>query len=43
MGRLARALTTTGQQPLKEACDILLTALAAQPADDIAILMARIG
>jgi Stage II sporulation protein E (SpoIIE)/PAS fold/GAF domain len=41
MTSLARVLTTIGQQPLKEACDMLLTALAPNPADDIAILMAR--
>jgi serine phosphatase RsbU (regulator of sigma subunit) len=41
MARLARALTTTSQLPVTEACDTLLATLAPSPADDIAILMAR--
>jgi hypothetical protein len=43
MARLAHALTAVGQQPLKAACGLLLAAVAPQPADDIAILMARSG
>jgi GAF domain-containing protein len=41
MTRLARALTTTSQLSVTDACDSLLTTLAPSPADDIAILMAR--
>jgi hypothetical protein len=41
MAKLARTLTTVAAQPLKEACDVLLSDLVSQPADDIAILMAR--
>jgi serine phosphatase RsbU (regulator of sigma subunit) len=40
MASLARALATTGLLPLKEACDTLLSCVR-QPADDIAILLAR--
>jgi hypothetical protein len=41
MARLARALTSTSQLPVTDACDSLLATLAPSPADDIAILMAR--
>jgi len=41
MARLARALKTTCQLPVSQACDTLLATLAPRPADDIAILMAR--
>ena len=41
MARLARTLTTVSQLPVTEACDTLLAALAPNPADDIAVLMAR--
>jgi Stage II sporulation protein E (SpoIIE)/PAS fold/GAF domain len=41
MTRLARALTSTSQLPVTDACDSLLATLAPSPADDIAILMAR--
>jgi serine phosphatase RsbU (regulator of sigma subunit) len=41
MASLARALATTGPLSLKEACDTLLSCVTSQPADDIAILLAR--
>ena len=41
MARLARTLETITHLPLNEGCDTLLTALAPNPADDIAVLMAR--
>jgi serine phosphatase RsbU (regulator of sigma subunit) len=41
MARLARTLQTISPLPVTEACDTLLAALAPNPADDIAILMAR--
>jgi hypothetical protein len=41
MASLARALATTGPLSLKEACDTLLSCVTYQPADDIAILLAR--
>jgi serine phosphatase RsbU (regulator of sigma subunit) len=41
MARLARTLTTITTLPVADACDTLLAALAPNPADDIAILMAR--
>ncbi len=41
MAHLARTLITAARQPRKAACDTLLTDLVCQPADDIAILMAR--
>jgi hypothetical protein len=41
MAELARTLTAAADQPLKQACDTLLTELVSQPADDVAILMAR--
>jgi hypothetical protein len=41
MARLARTLETISHLPVNEGCDTLLTTLAANPADDIAVLMAR--
>jgi hypothetical protein len=41
MARLARALATLTRLPLTQACDRLLATLAPNPADDMAILMAR--
>jgi PAS domain S-box-containing protein len=41
MARLARTLTTITTLPVTDACDTLLATLAHNPADDIAILMAR--
>jgi GAF domain-containing protein len=41
MARLARTLETICHLPVNEGCDTLLTTLAANPADDIAVLMAR--
>jgi Stage II sporulation protein E (SpoIIE)/PAS fold/GAF domain len=41
MARLARTLTTISKLPVKEACNTLLATLAPNPADDIAVLMAR--
>jgi Stage II sporulation protein E (SpoIIE)/PAS fold/GAF domain len=41
MARLARTLTAISQLPVIEACDTLLATLAPNPADDIAVLMAR--
>jgi hypothetical protein len=41
MARLARVLETISHLPVNEGCDTLLTALAPNPADDIAVLMAR--
>jgi hypothetical protein len=41
MARLARTLDTTSRLPVKETCNTLLAALAANPTDDIAVLMAR--
>jgi len=41
MTSLADTLTSTSQLPVTEACDALLAALAPNPADDIAVLMAR--
>jgi hypothetical protein len=41
MTSLADTLTGTSQLPVTEACDALLAALAPNPADDIAVLMAR--
>jgi PAS domain S-box-containing protein len=41
MARLARTLETISHLPVNEGCDTLLTALAPNPADDIALLMAR--
>jgi serine phosphatase RsbU (regulator of sigma subunit) len=41
MARLARTLATITTLPVTDACDTLLATLAPNPADDIAILMAR--
>ena len=41
MARLARTLNSVSQLPVTEACDTLLATLAPNPADDIAVLMAR--
>jgi hypothetical protein len=41
MTRLARTLQTISPLPVTQACDTLLATLAPNPADDIAILMAR--
>jgi GAF domain-containing protein len=41
MARLARTLESVSQLPVTEACDTLLAALAPNPTDDIAVLMAR--
>jgi serine phosphatase RsbU (regulator of sigma subunit) len=41
MARLARTLTAISQLSVKEACSTLLATLAPNPADDIAVLMAR--
>jgi serine phosphatase RsbU (regulator of sigma subunit) len=41
IARLADTVTTTSTQPVSQACDALLAALASHPADDIAVLMAR--
>jgi Stage II sporulation protein E (SpoIIE)/PAS fold/GAF domain len=41
MASLARVLATIGPLSLKEACDTLLSFVTCQPADDIAILLAR--
>jgi PAS domain S-box-containing protein len=41
MARLADTVTTTSTQPVSQACDALVAALAPHPADDIAVLMAR--
>jgi serine phosphatase RsbU (regulator of sigma subunit) len=41
MAHLARTLTTLTALPVTDACDTLLATLAPNPADDIAILMAR--
>ncbi|HEX6520100.1 MAG TPA: SpoIIE family protein phosphatase [Streptosporangiaceae bacterium] len=41
MARLAGALTQISALPVAEACDSLLTTLTPDPADDIAVLMAR--
>jgi len=41
MARLATTLATLTPLPLAQACDTLLATLAARPADDVAILMAR--
>ncbi|HUN37094.1 MAG TPA: SpoIIE family protein phosphatase [Trebonia sp.] len=41
MTRLAQALPTVAELPVSEACDTLVSTLAPNPADDIAILMAR--
>jgi hypothetical protein len=41
MARLATTLATLTSLPLPQACDTLLATLAARPADDVAILMAR--
>jgi hypothetical protein len=41
MTRLATTLATLTPLPLSQACDTLLSTLAARPADDVAILMAR--
>jgi Stage II sporulation protein E (SpoIIE)/PAS fold/GAF domain len=41
MTRLARTLATITTLPVTDACDTLLATLAPNPADDIAILMAR--
>jgi Stage II sporulation protein E (SpoIIE)/GAF domain len=41
MARLVGTLQTTSTVPVSQACDTLLAALAPDPADDIAVLMAR--
>jgi hypothetical protein len=41
MARMADALTPLSKLALSDACDALLTSLAPNPADDIAVLMAR--
>jgi GAF domain-containing protein len=41
MARLARTLPTISRLPVTDACDRLLATLAPNPADDIAVLMAR--
>jgi PAS domain-containing protein len=41
MTRLADALTQLSKRPINDACDALLSSLAPNPADDIAVLMAR--